>query len=59
MSEESFIETQEEHLSVHVFSVSAGMVGVCLMDRVFLCGLFLMVVVCLFVVYTFSFTGSP
>ena len=30
MSEESFIEKQEENISPHVFSVSAGMVGVCL-----------------------------
>ncbi len=110
MSEESFIEKQEENLAGHIFSVSAGMVGVCLTvislihisssirkmgtigddltaldavvfilacfisysamktkdkkkrlakeriaDRIFLAGLSLMVIVCLFVVYTFSF----
>ena len=109
MPEESFIEKQEEHLAGQIFSVSAGMVGVCLTviglmhisssirgvetigddltafdaivfilacflsyssmktrerkrrlsleqmaDRVFLSGLSLMVVVCVFVVYTFS-----
>ena len=30
MSKESFIEKQEDHLSPHIFSVSAGLVGVCL-----------------------------
>ena len=30
MSEETFIEKQEESISTHIFSVSAGMVGVCL-----------------------------
>lgn len=29
MPEESFIEKQEESLAIHIFSVSAGMVGVC------------------------------
>ncbi len=29
MPEETFIERQEESLSLHIFSVSAGMVGVC------------------------------
>ena len=112
MSEESFIEKQEENISPHIFSVSAGMVGVCLTvislinvssaikkintvgddlialnavifilscylsysamktsdrkrrlwlekvaDRIFLIGLFLMVVICLFVVYSFSYAG--
>ena len=112
MSEESFIEKQEENISPHVFSVSAGMVGVCLTvislinvgsairkvstigddlialnavifilscylsysamktqkrkrrlllekaaDRIFLSALFLTVVVCLFVVYSFSYSG--
>ncbi len=30
MSQESFIEKQEENISIHIFSVSAAMVGVCL-----------------------------
>ncbi len=29
MTEETFVEKQEENLSIHIFSVSAGMVGVC------------------------------
>ena len=111
-SQESFVEKQEETISTHIFSVSAGMVGVCLTvislinvsnavrkintfgddltafdaiafifscylsylamktkdrkrrlaletaaDRIFLVGLFLMVVVCLFVAYSFSYTN--
>ena len=113
MIEESFIEKQEENIAGHIFSVSAGMVGVCLTvislihigitmrgvgtlgddltaldaiifilacftsysamktkdrkrrlllekiaDRIFLSGLSLMVMVCLFVVYSFSIPGS-
>jgi len=109
MPQESFIEKQEESISPHIFSVSAGMVGVCLTvvsliniittvkkidtlgddltafdavifilscylsymsmktkdrkrrllleriaDRIFLFGLLLMVLVCLFIVYCFS-----
>jgi hypothetical protein len=30
MAQETFIEKQEESIVVHIFSVSAGMVGVCL-----------------------------
>ena len=30
MSQESFIEKQEENISIHIFSVSAAMIGVCL-----------------------------
>lgn len=30
MPQESFIEKQEENIAIHIFSVSAGMVGVCL-----------------------------
>lgn len=30
MPQESFIEKQEENISMHIFSVSAAMVGVCL-----------------------------
>ncbi len=30
MSEDSLIEKQEEHISTHIFSASAGMIGVCL-----------------------------
>ena len=30
MSKETFIEKQEENLSIHIFSVSSAMVGVCL-----------------------------
>jgi branched-subunit amino acid permease len=30
MSEPSFIEKQEDNLSIHIFEVSAAMVGVCL-----------------------------
>jgi hypothetical protein len=30
MSQESFIEKQEENISIHIFTVSAAMVGVCL-----------------------------
>jgi hypothetical protein len=30
MSQETFIEKQEESISIHIFSVSAAMVGVCL-----------------------------
>jgi uncharacterized membrane protein YidH (DUF202 family) len=30
MAGESFIEKQEENISIHIFSVSAAMVGVCL-----------------------------
>lgn len=30
MPEESFIDKQEQHIAGHIFSVSAGMVGVCL-----------------------------
>ena len=111
MSGESFIEKQEENISAHIFSVSAGMVGVCLTvislinvgsgirnvstlgddltaadalvfilscylsyramktqdrrkrlslekatDRLFLFGLALMVAVCFFVVYAFTFS---
>ena len=113
MPQESFIEKQEENISAHIFSVSAGMVGVRLTviglinistaikkistfgddltamdafvfiascylayiamktkdrkrrlllekitDRVFLVGLSLMVAVCFFVVYSFSFQQS-
>lgn len=113
MTEESFIEKQEESISHHIFPVSAGMVGVCLTvislinissavkkidtlcddltaldavvfilscylsyvaiktkdrkrkllleklaDRVFLFGLFTMVLVCIFVVYKFSIVSS-
>ena len=29
MSEESFIEKQEQNISIHIFSVSAAMIGVC------------------------------
>ena len=112
MAQPSFIEKQEESISPHIFSVSAGMVGVCLTvislinvssaikkintigddlialnavifilscflsytamktqkrkrrlllekaaDRIFLTGLFLTVIVCLFVVYSFSVTN--
>lgn len=30
MPQETFLEKQEENLSIHIFSVSAAMVGVCL-----------------------------
>lgn len=30
MSQETFIEKQEESIAIHIFSVSAAMVGVCL-----------------------------
>jgi ABC-type iron transport system FetAB permease component len=30
MSEESFLEKQEENIPIHIFSVSAALVGVCL-----------------------------
>lgn len=30
MPQENFIEKQEENIAIHIFSVSAGMVGVCL-----------------------------
>lgn len=30
MPRETFIEKQEESIAIHIFSVSAGMVGVCL-----------------------------
>ena len=30
MSGETFLEKQEENISIHIFSVSAAMVGVCL-----------------------------
>ena len=30
MSQETFIEKQEENIAIHIFSVSAAMVGVCL-----------------------------
>lgn len=30
MPEETFLERQEESISIHIFSVSAAMVGVCL-----------------------------
>lgn len=30
MAQESFLEKQEENISIHIFSVSAAMVGVCL-----------------------------
>ncbi len=30
MGQESFQEKQEENISIHIFTVSAGMVGVCL-----------------------------
>ena len=30
MSQETFVEKQEESISIHIFSVSAAMVGVCL-----------------------------
>ncbi|MCX5716155.1 MAG: hypothetical protein NTV07_04755 [Candidatus Omnitrophica bacterium] len=29
MTQESFVEKQEENISIHIFSVSAAMVGVC------------------------------
>ncbi len=113
MNQPSFMEKQEDNIAPHIFSVSAGMIGVCLTvislinissairksntlgddltaidavvfifscylaymamktkdkkrrlfleklaDRVFLSGLFLMVLVCVFVVYTFSFRAA-
>ena len=30
MPQETFIEKQEENISIHIFSVSAAMIGVCL-----------------------------
>ena len=30
MPQETYLEKQEENISIHIFSVSAGMVGVCL-----------------------------
>ena len=48
--EPSFSEQQEANLVSHIFSVSAGMVGVCLT----VISLLNVVVVCLFVAYSCS-----